>query len=105
MTDRKKFIMLILFSIFFPLVIGSACVLVNGNKISKAKPSGKTILVDNKNYSFEMDMENFISYVLMAQMDESEPEELLKAKSVIIRTYILYKMKDKAQIEASDLGM
>lgn len=41
MTDRKKFIMLILFSIFFPLVIGSACVLVNGNKISKAKPSGK----------------------------------------------------------------
>ena len=78
---------------------------VNGNKISKAKPSGKTILVDNKNYSFEMDMENFISYVLMAQMDESEPEELLKAKSVIIRTYILYKMKDKAQIAASDLGM
>lgn len=105
MTDRKKFIMLILFSIFFPLVIGSVCVLVNGNKISKAKPSGKTILVDNKNYSFEMDMENFISYVLMAQMDESEPEELLKAKSVIIRTYILYKMKDKAQITASDLGM
>ncbi len=105
MTDRKKFIMLILFSIFFPLVIGSVCVLVNGNKISKAKPSGKTILVDNKNYSFEMDMENFISYVLMAQMDESEPEELLKAKSVIIRTYILYKMKDKTQIAASDLGM
>lgn len=105
MTDRKKFIMLILFSIFFPLVIGSVCVLVNGNKISKAKPSGKTILVDNKNYSFEMDMENFISYVLMAQMDESEPEELLKAKFVIIRTYILYKMKDKAQIAASDLGM
>ena len=105
MTDRKKFIMLILFSIFFPLVIGSVCVLVNGNKISRAKPSGKTILVDNKNYSFEMDMENFISYVLMAQMDESEPEELLKAKSVIIRTYILYKMKDKAQIAASDLGM
>ena len=105
MTDRKKFIMLILFSIFFPLVIGSVCVLVNGNKISKAKPSGKTILVDNKNYSFEMDMENFISYVLMAQMDENEPEELLKAKSVIIRTYILYKMKDKAQIAASDLGM
>ena len=105
MTDRKKFIMLILFSIFFPLVIGSVCVLVNGNKISKTKPSGKTILVDNKNYSFEMDMENFISYVLMAQMDESEPEELLKAKSVIIRTYILYKMKDKAQIAASDLGM
>ena len=97
--------MLILFSIFFPLVIGSVCVLVNGNKISKAKPSGKIILVDNKNYSFEMDMENFISYVLMAQMDESEPEELLKAKSVIIRTYILYKMKDKAQIAASDLGM
>lgn len=105
MTDRKKFIMLILFSIFFPLVIGSVCVLVNGNKISKAKPSGKIILVDNKNYSFEMDMENFISYVLMAQMDESEPEELLKAKSVIIRTYILYKMKDKAQIAASALGM
>ena len=105
MTDRKKFIMLILFSIFFPLVIGSVCVLVNGNKISKAKPSGKIILVDNKNYSFEMDMENFISYVLMAQMDESEPEELLKAKSVIIRTYILYKMKDKAQIATSDLGM
>ena len=52
-----------------------------------------------------MDMENFISYVLMAQMDESEPEELLKAKSVIIRTYILYKMKDKAQIAASALGM
>ena len=88
MTDRKKFIMLILFSIFFPLVIGSVCVLVNGNKISKTKPSGKTILVDNKNYSFEMDMENFISYVLMAQMDESEPEELLKAKSVIIRNYV-----------------
>lgn len=105
MTDRKKFIMLILFSILFPLVIGSVCVLVNGNKISKAKSSGKTILVDNKNYSFEMDMENFIFYVLMAQMDESEPEELLKAKSVIIRTYILYKMKDKAQIAASDLGM
>lgn len=105
MTDRKKFIMLILFSIFFPLVIGSVCVLVNGNKISKAKPSGKTILVDNKNYSFEMDMEDFISYALMAQMDENEPEELLKAKSVIIRTYILYKMKDKAQIAASDLGM
>ena len=105
MTDRKKFIMLILFSIFFPLVIGSVCVFVNGNKISKAKPSGKTILVDNKNYSFEMDMENFISYVLMAQMDENEPEELLKAKSVIIRTYILYKRKDKNRISASDLGM
>ena len=41
MTDRKKFIMLIIIFDFFPLVIGSVCVLVNGNKISKAKPQGK----------------------------------------------------------------
>ena len=42
-----------------------------------------------------MDMENFISYVLMAQMDESEPEELLKAKSVIIRN--LYFVQNEGQ--------
>lgn len=105
MTDRKRLMVVILFSILFPAVIGSICVCVNGEKTLDSKTSERTIVANNKNYSFEMDMENFVSYALMAQMDEKEPEELLKAKSVIIRTYILYKMKDKDKITTSDLEM
>ena len=56
--------------------------------------SGRTVIIENDGYTIKMDVEDFIPCVLMAQLGESEfSSELIKAQSVVIRTYIYYCMK------------
>ncbi len=52
-----------------------------------------------------MDMEDFIPLVLMGEMSDQSPKELIKAQAVIIRTYILYMMGGNQEISAQELGL
>ena len=67
--------------------------------------SGKTIIIEKDNYREEMDMEYFIPCVLMAQMPLDSPQEVLKAQSVVIRTYIVGMMGNNDSISSKELNL
>jgi stage II sporulation protein D len=78
---------------------------MNGNQKNNVTLSGKTVVVDYGGYVAEMDMENFIPCVLMAQMPIESPIEALKAQSVVIRTYILKQMGEETSIDTKTLEL
>lgn len=101
----KIFAVIGLIILIFPVLITFIVSKVNADKASGIPLSGKTIVVDNGGYVAEMDMENFIPCVLMAQMPIDSPMEVLKAQAVVIRTYILKKMGNETSISSKELGL
>ena len=89
----------------FPVLITFMVVKINGNISNEKKVSGKTIEMECEEYSVTMDMEDFIPCVLMAQMPIDSPIEAMKAQVVVIRTYILHKIKDNEKISTKELGL
>lgn len=77
---------------------------INGEKENYYK-TGKQVVIENDKYKVTMDVEQFVPCVLMAQLDVNSPIELLKAQAVVIRTYILYCMKNKDKISSEELGL
>ena len=67
--------------------------------------SGKNVVIEHERYRAQMDVEDFIPCVLMAQMPIDSPMEALKAQAVVIRTYILHEMGAKKKIKAQELGL
>ena len=102
---RQDFAVAALIIFIFPVLITFAVGKINVNKKEVQVSSGKIIEADYGNYIAEMDMEDFISCVLMAQMPIDSPKELLKAQTVVIRTYILGKMGDSKKISSNELGL
>ncbi|MFQ9514609.1 MAG: SpoIID/LytB domain-containing protein [Eubacterium sp.] len=88
-----------------PVLITFIASKINVNKNSQVPLSGKTIVIEHGGYVAEMDMENFIPCVLMAQMPIDSPKEVLKAQSVIIRTYILKQMGNSTSINSKELNL
>lgn len=101
----KKALFLVMVVIIFPVLITLISSRVNDNKSSIKENSGRTIVVDYDGYGAEMDMEDFIPCVLMAQMSIDSPAEQLKAQAVVIRTYILYCMKSEKRIDSGRLRL
>lgn len=101
----KKALFLVMIVIIFPVLITLISSRVNVNKRSIKENSGRTIVLDYDGYVAEMDMEDFIPCVLMAQMSVDSPAEQLKAQAVVIRTYILYCMKSENRIESGRLRL
>ena len=95
----------VIVAVLFPALVTSVISGINGNKDGSAQNSGKTIEIDNGEYSASMDMEDYIPCVLMAQMPITSPKELLKAQSVVIRTYILKQMGQNTKISSKRLGL
>lgn len=89
----------------FPVLITFIAGKMNVDKTNQVTLSGKTIIADSGGYAAEMDMENFIPCVLMAQMPIDSPIEALKAQSVVIRTYILKQMGNETTIHSKELGL
>lgn len=73
----------------------------NDKKIYDIKNSGKTIIIENE----KLDIEEFIPCVIASQIDIDSNEEVIKAFSVVIRTYINRQMKNSDTIEANKLGL
>lgn len=101
----KSFAVIGLIILVFPVLITFIVNKVNVDKESGVQTSGKTIVVNCGSYVAEMDMENFIPCVLMAQMPIESPKEALKAQAVVIRTYILKKMGKDNTISNDELGL
>ncbi len=99
--------LLFLICVLFPLTISKISIFFNKEpKVrSEINKNQKNVIVKNQYYSFEMDVEEFIPYVVLSQMSMDEPPELIKAQSVVIRTYILKQMKNKNKITTTDLGL
>lgn len=89
----------------FPVMITLIVSKINETTAGETKPSGKTILLENESYRAEMDMEDFIPCVLMAQTSIDSPKEMLKAQAVVLRTYILYRMGEEDSISEKELGL
>lgn len=103
--NRKAMVVIVLIVLIFPILITFIVSKVNVNKKNKDVLSGKTIVVNYGSYVAEMDIENFIPCVLMAQMPIDSPIEALKAQAVVIRTYILKQMENETTISSKELGL
>ena len=101
MKKRKNFIITI---IIVPIVVTILFNIARG-KTTPEYVSGKNIIIENERSKEIIDVEKFIPYVLMAQMDESSPKELLKAQATVVRTYIYQKMGNSNSIGAVELGL
>lgn len=75
---RQNFIVIVLVVIVFPVLTTFIAGRINVNKKVKNALSEKIIVVDYGKYIAEMNIEDFISCVLMAQMSIESPKELLK---------------------------
>lgn len=91
--------------LIFPVLITLIINKVNVNKKTEVEELGRIIEIDNGKYTIEMDMEDFIPCVLMAQMSIDSPKEVLKAQTVVIRTYILKQMGQNTRINSTQLGL
>lgn len=101
----KKYKWILIFLIVFPVIITVIVKMANKETTERFK-SGRTVIIENDGYTIKMDVEDFIPCVLMAQMEKSEfSSELIKAQSVVIRTYIYYCIKNSQSIEATQLGL
>ena len=101
----KKYKWILIFVIVFPVII-TVIVKMANKETTERFASGRTVIIENDGYTIKMDVEDFIPCVLMAQMEKSEfSNELIKAQSVVIRTYIYYCMKNSQSIEATQLGL
>ena len=101
----KKYKWILVFVIVFPVIITVMVKMANKETTERFK-SGRTVIIENDGYTIKMDVEDFIPCVLMAQLGGSEfSSELIKAQSVVIRTYIYYCMKNSQSIEATQLGL
>lgn len=105
MSNRKKFLIVIIISFSFPLIIAEISNFLKKEPKVSSSSNKKTVVIKNQYYSFEMDVEDFIPYVVLSQMSMEEPKELIKAQSVVVRTYILKQMKNNNKITTTELGL
>ncbi len=91
--------------LIFPVLISFVAGKINVHNNDNLTLSGKIIKVDDGGYVMEMDLEEFIPCVLMAQMPIDSPLEAMKAQAVVIRTYILQKMNEEVKISTRELGL
>lgn len=89
----------------FPVLVTFSVMKMNGASDNERNQSGKTVEMDCGGYVVTMDMEDFIPCVLMAQMSIDSPMEAMKAQVVVIRTYILQRMKEETTISTGELGL
>ena len=84
----KKYKWILIFVIVFPIII-TVMVKMANKETTERFASGRTVIIENDGYTIKMDVEDFIPCVLMAQLGGIEfSNELIKAQSVVIRTYI-----------------
>ena len=95
----------ILFSLFIPYIL---TMLINGKNeedIYEKDKLGKIIHITEGESNSKIDIEEFIPCVIISQLPIESEEELLKAQAVVIRTYILKKMVDLEEINATELDL
>ena len=99
MVKKYKWILILL--IAFPITVTAINKVVDKQN-EKRFLSGRTVIIENDGYTIKMDVEDFIPCVLMAQLGESEfSSELIKAQSVVIRTYIYYCIKNSSKFSST----
>lgn len=69
------------------------------------KETSKYKIIINDEYYEEVPLEDFVVLALINRCSLDEPEEYLKAQSVMIRTYILNIMDGRKQIDANELDL
>lgn len=107
--SKKTIIFKAIFICLLLLWLPTIIVLILGGKsnsnIYTSKASGKTVILENeKGDELEkLDVEEFIPCVVAAQLDINSEEELLKAFTVIIRTYINKVMGNRTEVDTNEL--
>jgi stage II sporulation protein D len=86
------------------MFVSCLVVLVTSPNHYRQSASG-TIILEMENAQMEMDLEQFIPLVLMAEMPYESPGELLKAQAVVIRTNILHTMDGNKVMKAREIGL
>lgn len=96
-----KIILIALIALWIPTCLIYLLGEKNHKKVYNVKNSGKTIMMEKE----ELDIEEFIPCVVASQIDITSNEEVIKAFTVIIRTYINRQMKNSTSIDADKLGL
>lgn len=97
--------------IFISLYILVPCIITFYGKgfareiISEEPVSGKSVVINYKNASQEVDLEKFVAMVLAKRLSMSEEISVLKAESIMIRTDINRIMGENVSIDTDSLGM
>lgn len=102
MYEIKKVLVFWLIIILVPILVTS---FFSNKKKKEDELLERKIIVEGNNFTREMTMEEFIPFVLMAQMPIDSPKELLKAQTIVIRTYILLRMGMDNKITSTKLGL
>ena len=92
----------ILLAIFLGLVLPTMLLRCNNSERESA-PRGITIAVLAENEVIKMDLETYLTGVLLCEMPADFEEEALKAQAVAARTFVLYQMENGSKHADADV--
>lgn len=99
------FILIIILELLVPFIITMSVTGHVKQQVSEELLSGRRVVVEYKNATQSMDMNQFIVLVLASRLSMSSEVEVLKAESIMIRTDICRLMADNMSIDSTSLGM
>lgn len=102
-----KYLLTFLILLWIPTVIVLLLGGENNRNVYDAKESGKTVIIEKERGKElqRLDVEEFIPCAVAGQIDINSQEELIKAFTVIIRTYINKSIDGKDEISVLDLKL
>lgn len=101
----KPWAALIVFLIGFPVIVTLIFGTGKDNESENYTLMEKEVIINRQGYERRMDVEKFIPCVLAAQMRRDSPKEALMAHAIVIRTYIVYMLKNKDSISSEELAL
>ena len=104
-NKKRKRMLFILLLLLFPVWFTVFANIKNRSNGEIFHDSGREVWIFENGCQMKTDMEDFILCVLMKQLAADSPKELLKAQSVVVRTYILKKMNGRTSISSKELKL
>ena len=95
----------ILIDLFVPYAVTATVTGRIEQNVSESVIQGRKVIIQYKNATQAVDLNQFIVMVLAARFDKSQEIEVLKAESVMVRTDIYRVMGAAMQVDSTSLGL
>ena len=96
---------MILIDLFVPYAVTATVTGRIEQNVSESVIQGRKVIIQYKNATQAVDLNQFIVMVLAARFDKSQEIEVLKAESVMVRTDIYRVMGAAMQADSTSLGL
>ena len=104
-TDAAVLTAVILIDLFVPYAVTATVTGRIEQNVSESVIQGRKVIIQYKNATQAVDLNQFIVMVLAARFDKSQEIEVLKAESVMVRTDIYRVMGAAMQADSTSLGL